>query len=158
MIAFIWLNSLERNFHLLFIWIYFRSKILLWLRFVITVYWWSVIMVTRYNVISSRWSNQFWVTMNVFSTSFDNKSKACVWRDAKCLFMCYFTRQAQKKIPFIAITPSSMFSYGWKFGETFHSAGKTSKLETDKINWLTLDVAGRENCFSLSWHKGCFIC
>ena len=34
--------------------------------------------------------------MNVFSTSFNNKSKACGCRDAKCLFMCYFTRQAQK--------------------------------------------------------------
>ena len=97
MIANTWLNSLERIFHLLFIWIYLRSKILLWLRFVITVYWWSVIMVTRYNVIISRWSNQFWVTMNVFSTSFNNKSKACVCVDAKCLFMCYFTRQARKK-------------------------------------------------------------
>ena len=38
MIAFIWLNNLER-FHLLFIWIYLRSKILLWLRFVITINW-----------------------------------------------------------------------------------------------------------------------
>ena len=71
------------------------------------VYWWSVTMVTRYDVIRSRWSNQFWVKMNVFSTSFNNKSKARVCKDAKCLFMCYFTRQAQK-IPFIAVTPSSM--------------------------------------------------
>ena len=60
------------------------------------VYWWSVTMVTRYDVISSRWSNQFWVKMNVFSTFFNNKSKACVCKDAKCSFMCYLTRQAQK--------------------------------------------------------------
>ena len=59
-------------------------------------YWWSVTMVTRYDVISSRWSNQFWVKMNVFSTFFNNKSKACVCKDAKCSFMCYLTRQAQK--------------------------------------------------------------
>ena len=124
MIAFIWLNSLERNFHLLFIWIYFRSKILLWLRFVITVYWWSVIMVTRYNVINSRWSNQFWVTMNVFSTSFDNKSKACVWRDAKCLFMCYFTRQAQKKYHLSRLHRAPCFNIGENSGKHFIPQGR----------------------------------
>ena len=31
-------------------------------------------MVTRYDVISSRWSSNFWVEMHVFSTFFNNKS------------------------------------------------------------------------------------
>ena len=51
----------------------------------------------RYDVISSRWSSHFWMKMHVFSTSFNNKSN-----DAKCLFMCYFTCQAQK-LPFLAV-------------------------------------------------------
>ena len=41
------------------------------------VQWWSVSMVTRYDVISSRWSSHFWVKIHVFSTSFNNKSKSC---------------------------------------------------------------------------------
>ena len=40
--------------------------------------------------------------MHVFSNSFNNKSKACGWSDAKCLFMYYFTCHAQK-IRFIAV-------------------------------------------------------
>ena len=59
-------------------------------------------MVTRYNVISSRWSSHFWVKIHVFSTFFNTKSKTCEQNDTKCLFMCYFTCQVQKK-PFIAI-------------------------------------------------------
>ena len=31
----------------------------------------------RYDVISSRCSNQFWVKIHVFSTSLNNKSKSC---------------------------------------------------------------------------------
>ena len=61
------------------------------------VFWWSVTMVMRYDIISSRWSSHFWVKMHVFSTSFNNKSN-----DAKYLFMCYFTCQAQK-LPFFAV-------------------------------------------------------
>ena len=34
--------------------------------------------------------------MHVFSTSFNNKRKDCGWNDAKCLFRCNFTCQAQK--------------------------------------------------------------
>ena len=57
----------------------------------------SVTMVTRDDVISTRWSSYFWVKMHVFSISFSNKSKACGWHDADCLFMAYFTCQAQKQ-------------------------------------------------------------
>ena len=35
-------------------------------------------MVTRYDVIRSRWPSHFGVKMHVFSTTFNNKSKACV--------------------------------------------------------------------------------
>ena len=51
----------------------------------------------RYDVISGRWSSHFWVKMHVFSTPFNNRSN-----DAKCLFMCYFTCQAQK-LPFFSV-------------------------------------------------------
>ena len=40
------------------------------------------------------------------------------------LIMCYFTRQAQKNTIYRGFT---MFLYKWKLGETFYSAGKTSK-------------------------------
>ena len=36
------------------------------------VRWWSVSMVTRYDVISSRWSSNFWVKMHVFWTFCNN--------------------------------------------------------------------------------------
>ena len=41
------------------------------------VLWWSVAMVTRYDVTSSSWSSKFWVKIHVFSTSFNNNSKSC---------------------------------------------------------------------------------
>ena len=45
-----------------------------------------------------------------FSPSFNHKSKACGWNDVKCLFMCYFTCQAQK-IPFIAVLTWFLFFF-----------------------------------------------
>ena len=56
------------------------------------VQWWSVSMVSRYDVISSRCSSHFWVKIYVVSTSINNKSKSCL----KCLFMCYFSCQEQR--------------------------------------------------------------
>ena len=47
-------------------------------------------MVTRYDVISSRWSSHFWVKVHVFSTSFRNKSTACgkmMQRNYLCLIL-----------------------------------------------------------------------
>ena len=47
--------------------------------------------------------------MHVFSTSFNDKSKACGLNEAKYLFMCYFTCQAQKITITIKITISGSF-------------------------------------------------
>ena len=58
------------------------------------VQWWSVSMVSRYDVISSKCSSHFWVKICFISTSINNRSKSC----AKCLFMCYFSCQGQKII------------------------------------------------------------
>ena len=58
------------------------------------VQWWSVSMVTRYDVISSRWSSHFEWKCVFFPTFFNNKSKSCGWNNAKCLFMCYYSCQA----------------------------------------------------------------
>ena len=55
-------------------------------------------MVTTYYVISRRLSSHFWVKMHVLSTFFNNKRKTCQWNDAKGLFKCYFTCEAQKII------------------------------------------------------------
>ena len=49
--------------------------------------------------------------MHFFSPSFNHKSKACGWNDVKCLFMCYFTCQAQK-IPFIGVLTWFLFFFG----------------------------------------------
>ena len=60
------------------------------------VQWWSVSMVTRYDVISRKWSGHFSVKVQFFSTFFNNKSKSCGLNHAKCLFMCYFSSEEQK--------------------------------------------------------------
>ena len=59
-------------------------------------------MVTRSDVISSRWSSHFWFKIHVFSTSFNNKSKSCGKKSAKCLFICCFSCKAQK-LQFLAV-------------------------------------------------------
>ena len=53
-------------------------------------------MVTRYDVISRKWLGHFSVKVQFFSTFFNNKSKSCGLNHAKCLFMCYFSSEAQK--------------------------------------------------------------
>ena len=58
------------------------------------VQWWSVSMVTKYDVMSSRWSSHFEWKCVFFSTFFNNESKSCGWNNAKCLFMCYYSCQA----------------------------------------------------------------
>ena len=68
------------------------------------VQWRSASMVTRYDVISKRWSSHFWVKVHVFSTFCDNKSKSWGENHAKCLFVCYFSCQA-KKSPFLVVLP-----------------------------------------------------
>ena len=55
-------------------------------------------MVTTYDVLSSRWSSHFWVKMPVLTNFFHNKSKTCQWNDAKGLFQCNFTCEAEKII------------------------------------------------------------
>ena len=59
------------------------------------VQWWSVSMVTRYDVISSRWSSHFeWECMSLFQLFSTIKEKSCSQNHAKCLFMCYYSCQA----------------------------------------------------------------
>ena len=59
-------------------------------------------MVTRFDVISGRWSSNFWVKMGVFATVFNNKSKTCGWIDAN-VYLCVILHVKHKKVPFIAI-------------------------------------------------------
>ena len=59
-------------------------------------------MVTRYDVISSRCSSHFWVKIHVFSTSFNNKSKACGWNDASA-YLCVFYMFSTLEFPLIAV-------------------------------------------------------
>ena len=66
-------------------------------------------MVARYDVIISRWSNFFGVKMRVFTTSFNNKSKACESNYVGYLFMCYFKCQEQKNYQFSQFLPDLWF-------------------------------------------------
>ena len=62
------------------------------------VQWRSVAMVTRYDVICTRWEAIFGWKYMFFWTSFKKKSKSCGLNHAKCLFMCYFSCKAKKKL------------------------------------------------------------
>ena len=64
--------------------------------------WWSVTMVTTYDVLSSRWSSHFWVKMPVLTALFNNKSKTYQWNDAKGLLKVIL-HVKHKKLSFIAI-------------------------------------------------------
>ena len=66
------------------------------------VKWWSVSMVTRYDVISSRWSKHFWVKIHFFSTFFDNKSRNSWIKWYKVLLYVLFYIST-KTLPFIWI-------------------------------------------------------
>ena len=66
------------------------------------VKWWLVTMVTRYDIISSRCSSHFWVKIHVFSTSLNNKSKACRWKDASA-YLCVFYMFSTQEFPVIAV-------------------------------------------------------
>ena len=45
--------------------------------FIPRVHFETSLMVTRYDVIKSSWSRHLWMKMHIFSTFFNNKSKAC---------------------------------------------------------------------------------
>ena len=69
----------------------------------------SSVMVSYYGYETWRHKQQvvkpFWEKIHVFSSSFNNKNKGCGLNDAKCLFMCYFTFQAQKNYHFSRFEP-----------------------------------------------------
>ena len=66
------------------------------------VLWWSVAMVTRYDVISTGWSSHFSVQMHVFSTSFNNNSKN-VAKMIHSAYICVILHVKRKKLPFLAV-------------------------------------------------------
>ena len=53
-------------------------------------------MVTRYDVIRSRWSSHFCVKTHVFSTSFNNKSKM-----KQSAYLCVILCQITEKLLFL---------------------------------------------------------
>ena len=54
-------------------------------------------MVTRYNVISSRWSSQFWVKIHAFSTSFNTIKVNLAAKIMQSVYLCViFSCKAQK--------------------------------------------------------------
>ena len=59
-------------------------------------------MVTRYDVISGRWSSHFWVKMHVLSPFLNNKSKTCQWMMQRA-YLCLTLHVKHRKLPFIAI-------------------------------------------------------
>ena len=63
-----------------------------------------------YDIWRLKWSSHFWVKMHVLSTFFNNKRKTCQWNDAKGLFKCYFTCEAQK---IIVCSDFNLISNSW---------------------------------------------
>ena len=57
-------------------------------------------MATRYDVISIRWLNHFWVKMHFFSSSFNNKSKYCD-KMMQSASLCVIS--SKKKLAFTAV-------------------------------------------------------
>ena len=61
-------------------------------RIIRQVKWWSVTMVTRYDVISSRRSSNFWVKMHFFSTFFNNTNNLWMkWYKARIYGLLYMS-------------------------------------------------------------------
>ena len=61
----------------------------------IQVQWWSVSMVTRYDIISSRWSSHFeWECMSLFQLFSTIKEKSCA-------YLCVIIHV--KQLPFLAV-------------------------------------------------------
>ena len=113
-------------------------------------------MVTRYDVISSMWSSHFWVKMNVFSTFFNNKSTTCGWNDTKCLFMCYFTYQAQQITIYLDF---NLISNSWqnpRWRPLLATLKAFSSATTHKINLILLRRSEafhlRQNRFEILQH------
>ena len=100
---------------------------------------WSVTMVTTYDVLSSRWSNHFWVKMHVLFTFFNNKRKTCQWNDAKGLFKCYFTCEAQKIIIYrdFNLISNSWWNPRWR-SLLVTSQGLQQRYPPLKINLMLL--------------------
>ena len=82
------------------------------LRHILTLVWWeSVATVTRYDVLSSRWSSHFWVKLFVFRLFLGEKSRNCTQKAVKCyiIIISYFT--------WLALTISNFccFSIFWRY-------------------------------------------
>ena len=60
-------------------------------------------MVTRYDIISRRWSSHFWVKVHVFSTFFNNKSKSCGCEIMQSAYICVIFHVKHKQSPFIEV-------------------------------------------------------
>ena len=63
--------------------------------------WVKISMVTRYDVIRSRWSSHFLRESTCFFNFFNNKSKSCGWNHAKCLSVIFHVKD--KKSPFFTV-------------------------------------------------------
>ena len=73
------------------------------------VKWWSVIMVSRYDVKSSTWSSHFWVKMHVFPTSFRNERNKSLWiKWCKVIIYVLFYMLSAKKLLILTVLTWSL--------------------------------------------------
>ena len=113
-------------------------------------------MVTRYDIISGRWSSHFWVKMHVLSTFFNNKRKTCQWNDVKGLFKCYFTREVQKIIIYrdFNLISNSWWDSRWR--PLLVTSQASSSATTHKIYLILLRRSKafhwRQNRFEILQH------
>ena len=59
-------------------------------------------MLTRYDVISSRWSSHFWVKIHVFTTSYTIKVNL-VAEIMQSAYLCVIVHVKHKKLLFLAV-------------------------------------------------------
>ena len=76
-------------------------------------------MVTRYDVISRRWSSHFWVKMHVFTTSFKNRSKGLWIKWCKVIIYVLFYMLKAKKYSFSLFLPDFRFLIKSKMATMF---------------------------------------
>ena len=107
-------------------------------------------MVTRYDVISSRWLSHFLVKRHVFSTFFSNKSKTCGWNHAMCLFMFFYTSSTKITIngDFYLIS-KGLDEVNWQLAFVFPPTAPIQTLKTGAslLSFQTIPCVHKSHLF-----------
>ena len=93
-------------------------------------------MITRYDVLSSRWSSQFGVKIHVFSTSFNNIQYNIVAKIMQNVYLCVIFHVKHKKLPFLAVF--TWFPILGRWRPLLVTSQASSSATTHKIYFILL--------------------